>query len=352
MDLSRRELLKVIGASTIFGYDYLNCSNIYALHINSSWLSGQSLPIPTQEIYPAVFNGEIYVGGGFVRSDKPIFYGLSPSSLVFIFNPKNQTWRYGPKLPEIRHHLGMVSNCRYLYGIGGFYGIKGNAWQAKNTVYKMTSSGKTWLPGPHLPIPLAESIYASNDNNIHVIGGKTLNISTNKTIDTKKHFVLVNNEHWEEAAPPTISRNSAACAVLNNRVFVIGGRAYGEKPMNKQFSEVYDFKSDRWDRIRPLPIALAGLAAVTLNGKIVVSGGEAFGPNGNWKTGKAFKSIWSYDPATDHWQEELAMPQPRHGHGAVSLNNKMYIVGGGSRVGPQGTLSSLLILEDRTLSKG
>jgi len=140
--------------------------------------------------------------------------------------------------------------------------------------------------------------------------------------------------------------------VLNNRVLVIGGRAYGEKPMNKQFSEVYDFKSDRWDRIRPLPIALAGLAAVTLNGKIVVSGGEAFGPNGNWKTGKAFKSIWSYDPATDHWQEELAMPQPRHGHGAVSLNNKMYIVGGGSRVGPQGTLSSLLILEDRTLSKG
>ena len=299
MDLSRRELLKIIGASTTLGYDYLNCSDTYAVHSNYSWSSAQSLPIPIQEIYPAAFNGEIYVGGGFVRSDKPIFHGLSPSSQIFIFNPKNQIWRHGIELPEVRHHLGMVSNSQYLYGIGGFYGIRGNAWQAKNTVYRMMSSGKIWLPGPHLPIPLAESVYASNDNNIHVIGGRTLDISTSRVIDTNKHFILVNNEYWEKAAPSTISRNSAACAVLDNKVFVIGGRAYGENPINKQFSEVYDSKSDRWDRIKPLPIALAGVAAGALNGKLIVSGGEAFGPNGNWKTGKAFKSIWSYDPTTD-----------------------------------------------------
>ena len=160
----------------------------------------------------------------------------------------------------------------------------------------------------------------------------------------------MDNEHWEKAAPPTISRNSAACAVLDNKIFVVGGRAYGENPINKSLSEVYDSKSDRWDRIKPLPIAVAGLAAVALDGKIVVFGGEAFGSNGDWKTGKAFNNVWSYDPAIDEWQEELPMPQPRHGHGAVSLNDKMYIIGGGSKVGPQGTLPSLLTLEGRALN--
>jgi N-acetylneuraminic acid mutarotase len=351
MDLSRREILKYFGVSTILGLDNVVASDIFSAASSYSLSNAQSLPIPIQEIYPAVFDGEIYVGGGFVRSDKPIFFGLSPSKQVFIFSPNNKTWRRGIDLPEARHHLGMVSNAQYLYGIGGFNGTASNAWQAKSTVYRMTSQSKNWLAGPHLPVPLAESVYASNEGNIHVVGGRTLDISTRRNVDTNMHFMLINNEHWEKAAPATVARNSAACAVLDNKIFVIGGRTYGENAANKQFSEVYDAKSDRWERIKPLPIALAGLSAVTLNGKIVVSGGEAFGSDGNWKTGKAYKNIWSYDPITDQWREELTMPQARHGHGAVSLNDKVYIIGGGSSVGPQGTLSSLLILEDQTINK-
>jgi len=344
--ISRRELLKLIGVSTIYGSGSLNSQALFADNKSNFWSLGPNLETPIQEIYPTVFRGEIYVSGGFVPSNNAIFFGLAPTNRVFIYSPQNRSWRRGAELPEVRHHLGMVSNSQYIYGIGGFYGDTGNAWQAKDTVYRATSGNQPWQPGPSLPFPMAESVYAPHKENIHVIGGKTLDKTKKQNIDTDNHFVLVNNENWEKAAPATVVRNSAASAVLDGKVYVVGGRQSGRLARNLQYAEVYDEKNDRWQSIRPLPKALAGITAVSLNGKIVVTGGEAFGPNGNWRTGKALDNIWSYDPATDLWTEKARMPQPRHGHGAVIIDNKIYLVGGASKVGPQKTLSSLLIIEE------
>ncbi|WDE06652.1 hypothetical protein SG34_007025 [Thalassomonas viridans] len=329
-------------------------TDVQAKQSSYSWASEQSLATPIQEIYPSVFDNEIYVTGGFVPAENPVFFGLSPSLETFIFNPKTKLWRPGTQLPQARHHLGLVSNSKYLYGIGGFAGEKGKAWQIKDTVYRMPKNSDKWSPGPKLPVPLAESVYASVNNNIHVIGGKTISEKTGRNVDTNKHFVLVDNKRWVEAAPPSIVRNSAASAVLAGKIYVFGGRTAGAKPDtkpdNKQFAEVYDVSLDKWHPIKPLPVASAGLSAAVLNGKIIVTGGEAFGPNGNWKTGKAYSQAWSYDPATDAWTEISSMPSARHGHGAVSLNNKVYIIGGAAKVGPQETLASTIVLTEKKKS--
>lgn len=349
MGFTRRDFLKIAGVSSLLGYGYLHGSGVYAQSPNRHWRQGRALPMPTQEIYPTVFNNEIYVGGGFVPARESVFFGLSPSKAIYVFNPESNSWRQGVPLPEARHHLGMVSNEQYLYGIGGFVGVKGKAWQLQKSVHRMTPNGKEWIPGPDLPVVMGESVYASLNNSIHVIGGKTREISTGRGTDTTKHFKLVDDAHWEEAAPATVARNSAGAAVLDGRIFVIGGRASGNNAGNKQFSEVYDPTVDRWEKIRPLPVASAGLSAVAVKGKILVSGGEAFGPGGNWKTGKAFNQVWSYDPGTDQWQEVLAMPQARHGHGTVMLAGKVYVIGGASKVGPQETSASVMVLDEKVI---
>jgi len=348
MNLSRRGLLKLFGLSTFLGYDHLFCNKAYSNDPGYRFSLGPSLEIPLQEIYPAVFNGEIYVAGGFSPGRNPVFFGLSPSDRVFVYSPASRSWKNGRNLPESRHHLGMVGNSQYLYGIGGFSAERDDAWKIKDTVYRLGNGESDWLYGPPLPIPMAESVYASHGDNVHVIGGKTLDKSRNSNLETNSHFVLVQNEFWEKAAPAGIYRNSAASATLDGKVFVIGGRQSGEGAKNLRYSEAYDFKLDQWEPIRPLPMALAGLTAAPLNGKVIVAGGEAFGPNGNWKLGRAFNHVWSYDPAKDIWEKIADMPQARHGHGAVSVNDTMYIIGGASRVGPQDTLSSLLVFEYST----
>ncbi|MCF2859213.1 hypothetical protein L1286_17145 [Pseudoalteromonas sp. SMS1] len=309
------------------------------------WHQAPELPIAMQEIYPAVFKERIVVGGGLTPSDSPSFFGLGPSTSVYLLNPPTGRWQKKPSLPEPRHHLGMVSNRHYVYGIGGFAAEQGSAWQIQRSVYRLDGMFREWRKGPALPIPLAESVYASVGKNIHVIGGKTISKKTGKNVDSDAHFVLVNNAYWRQAKPAKIVRNSAASAVIGDKIYVIGGRTSGEGSVNLQEVEVYDSKKNSWTSAAPLPVAAGGLSASVLDGKIIVTGGEAFGPNNNWKAGQAYKQVWRYDPQDDSWEALPDMPTPRHGHGMVTLNNTLYIIGGAAKVGPQKTLSSVISIE-------
>ena len=51
---------------------------------------------------------------------------------------------------------------------------------------------------------------------------------------------------------------------------------------------------------------------------------------------------------SDHlnqWQEIGKMPTARHGHGSVTLNEQVYIIGGAAKAGAQDTLSSVIKLQ-------
>ncbi|PHZ86373.1 Kelch repeat-containing protein [Paremcibacter congregatus] len=299
MEFSRRNFLNYSGIAALGALSYSGSS--FAFGAKKNWVQTSPMPIPMQEIYPAVFEQEIYVGGGFVESDRPAFAGYSPSKETYIYNPEKRLWRQGPTLPEARHHLGMVSNSSYLFAIGGFYGVKGNAWQLRDTVFKLTKDSETWSSGPVLPSSQAESVYGMIEDNIHVVGGKRIEPQNGKILDSDKHYVLVQNEHWEEAAPASMVRNSAAGAVVGDRLYVVGGRGAGSYHLNNNFIEAYDPKLDKWETIKPAPVAVAGHAATARGGKLYIFGGEIFGPGGNWKTGKVYSSVWSYDPHSDEW---------------------------------------------------
>ena len=333
----------------LFGsYLFLSVVTVQAKSIEYKWSTGHAMPTAMQEIYPAVFNGKIYVGGGFIAGGEGTFFGLSPSRRVFIFNPDHSAWNETAKLPEARHHLGLVSNTQYLYGIGGFSGKKGKVWQIQDSVYRLAEKEDRWLSGPELPLPLASSVYASVNNNIHIIGGKTRNDIIGKNVDTDKHYILKENEQWVEMASATIKRNSAASAVIGDRIYVIGGRTSGPNFKNLSFAEFYDVERNSWTQISPLPVVLAGLSATALNGKVFVFGGEAFSETGKWQSGKAYNQVWVYSPDKNAWDKVSDMPTPRHGHGSITLDGKVYVIGGAEKVGPQQTLASTIILTEKS----
>jgi N-acetylneuraminic acid mutarotase len=77
-----------------------------------------------------------------------------------------------------------------------------------------------------------------------------------------------------------------------------------------------------------MPQAQGGLAAATHEGKLYAFGGEQFVPNS-----KVFPEAWVYDPRTDRWSALPPMPTPRHGHGAAVVGNRIFLMGGGEKVG-------------------
>jgi N-acetylneuraminic acid mutarotase len=67
------------------------------------------------------------------------------------------------------------------------------------------------------------------------------------------------------------------------------------------------------------------LASAAFNETIYVFGGE--------EPSDTFNNNEKYDPETNTWTSAQPMPTARHGLAAVSIDDKIYIIGGGPQPG-------------------
>lgn len=120
-----------------------------------------------------------------------------------------------------------------------------------------------------------------------------------------------NDLEWTTKRPMPQAREWGAAAVLNNRIYVIGGNALS--------NFAFDPATDMWERrADPSDGSFEG-AAAAWNGKIY----KAY--NGGFT-----RTVEAYDPATDTWANETSYPDPlrRRGVAMVVAGGKMYLIGG------------------------
>jgi N-acetylneuraminic acid mutarotase len=204
-------------------------------------------------------------------------------------------------------------------------------------VWKLDDGG--WTPAGTMPARQCETVGVSLGDRIHLITGRapvgTPNGNWNDQGDIDLHQVFLPAENrWETARPCPMARNSAAGAVLDGAIWVAGGRTVGGGGTGRL--DRYDPVADRWDTLRPIPRSYAsnnqtggGLAISAAGGKLVAFGGEWFQRGGG---GGVFAETWFYDPGTDVWSAGPAMKTPRHGLGAVAVDDIVYAVAGGAVV--------------------
>lgn len=304
-----------------------------ATAIGGRWSRGADAALARQEIYPTAVDGTIYVAGG-VLSDKPGF-----TAAFEAYDVAADTWSTLAPLPEGRHHIALAPAAGRIYGLGGFSGEIPH-WRAHDTVFVYDPASDRWSPGPTMPQARAEGVSAVIDDRIYMIGGRTPArpdaAHFRDHADTNRGDVLdVRSGQWQRIADAPSERNSAAAAVIGNRIYVVGGRQLVKQPDGSQKTvnvatlEVYDPARDRWETRASLPLAQGGLAAAAHGGKLYAFGGEQFVPER-----KVFNKAWVYDPALDRWSALPPMPTPRHGHGAVTVGERIYLMGGGEKVGP------------------
>lgn len=301
----------------------------------SGWSPGVDLPIAVQEIYPTAHGGRLHQAGGFIAEGGRI---TAPTHKHFSWAPGEESWREQLALPRPRHHPQLISFYGILLAIAGFEShSREAAWVMQSSGW-MLSHSKTkdeWFSIPNLPAPMGEAVTGILSGAVHIAGGRTpkgeANASWQDHIDSTQHYRLSGiNGQWEAAAPCPTARNSAAGAVINGALHIVGGRQVGGGNLAEH--EVYDASEDRWRTAAPMPQAQGGLAAAALGGKLYAFGGEYF-DNG----GGVYSESWVYDPASDIWEALPDMPHPRHGLGAATLGEEIYMIGGASRAGGNDT---------------
>ncbi|MBX3301178.1 MAG: hypothetical protein KF693_03080 [Nitrospira sp.] len=130
-------------------------------------------------------------------------------------------------------------------------------------------------------------------------------------------------------------RTEVAAAVLNGKIYVVGGF---EKPslgnvMNFAITpsvEVYDPAMDRWTSKAPLPVGLHHVGISVVEERLYVIGGYAQSAFSVWNP---VAKVYAYDPATDNWTERAPMPTARGALSITEHDGKLYTIGGYDRKG-------------------
>lgn len=132
---------------------------------------------------------------------------------------------------------------------------------------------------------------------------------------------------WTEGAPMPTARSEVTSAVLDGKIYVIGG--FEASGSNSSAVEAYEPATDSWVKTAPLPVTLDHAMAATVDGKLYVVGGyRVFGS-------EISSSTYEYNPASDLWTERAPMPLERAAGAAVAADGAVYLLGG---VGPQPTV--------------
>ena len=108
----------------------------------------------------------------------------------------------------------------------------------------------------------------------YVAGGFT---STGNTAALEVYTPSING--WTVLPPMPTPRRAAAGAVVNGRLYVIGGLGNGSSTPLRTV-EAYNPATNTWRTLSPLPKAVFAAAAVAINGAIHVVGG--YGDSGTY----------------------------------------------------------------------
>ncbi len=176
----------------------------------------------------------------------------------------------------------------------------------------------TWEILSPTPTARTEAAVAILDQKIYIIGG----FSPQGITDNVEILDLTTGE-WFEGAPLPEPRHHAAIAVAGGQVYVIGGFTSGLwTPTSDVFA--YDPNSNQWTQKTSMPTARGALAAGTVDGKIFVVGG-AYKKNFRLINTNANEM---YDLESDQWVSLAPLPTARDHLTVSTINGKVYAIGG------------------------
>ncbi len=155
-------------------------------------------------------------------------------------------------------------------------------------------------------------------------------LTASSTILAIPGFGATAENTWTSKAPMPAARGGLGLAVVNGKIYAIGGST--EKESQGQYvsggivgtNEEYDPVTDTWTTKSPMPTPRDFFAITVYENKIFCIGGSANNGRDNPPTG--VNEV--YNPATDSWETKAAMPTPRDALQANVLNGIIYCIGG------------------------
>jgi N-acetylneuraminic acid mutarotase len=290
----------------------------------------------------------VYIIGGIV----PILDNVTSATVTFVqrYSIPHRTWYSVASLPLALNHPNSAVIDGRIYVIGGLSPDAEGTWRAVRNCYVYDPDSDTWEALPDIPDgrQTGAAAVGIRGATIYLSGGLSSILTTpggaENTIGIVSSFDIVSSK-WEILPDLPIPRDHAGSALIDNTIFVLGGRAFGHNNVvNTVFSLDLSCQELNWATNRAtMPTARGGVASAVVDNKVIVFGGEGNPATGLGVTGTGvFDQVEAYDPKKDRWEKLAPMLHPRHGTMATAIGKTVYIPGGGYRegLGPVSTFDS------------
>jgi len=198
----------------------------------------------------------------------------------------------------------------------------------------------TWTTGPPMPTARFVTAGAVVNNILYVIGGKP-NVAACPMAYCQLTVVEAydpSSNTWSTKSPMPTPRDSIATVVVGGIIYVIGGFLNGSGRLNTV--ESYNPATDTWTEEAPLLLGKSYEAAGLLGSTIVAAGGLT-------NAGDVTGDNEGYDPSTNSWTTLSPDPTARQAGCSSIISGQLYVAGGVNNAGLVNVVESFNLAENQ-----
>ncbi|MCK4366438.1 MAG: PKD domain-containing protein [Thermoplasmata archaeon] len=284
-----------------------------------AWVNVSNIPTKRFAVAGAVLDDKLYVVGGW---ELP---GFNMTGAVEKYNPATDSWSSETPIFEPHVQMGAGAAGGKLYAVGGF------AWnESQTTNLEFDPATHTWINKTLMPFARHNFAVAVVNDKIYVIGGSNSMIDC-PTLNLVEEYDPATDTWTQKADMPTY-REGLTATVYDDKIYAIGGHAHcpGDPHTSQRKVEVYDPATDTWTSARSLPTGRTEMEAETLGGKIYAMGGWNYTAVHVPEAIPARNITEVYDPMTDSWSSAQPMLETRRDFASGVVNGRVYVTAGHS----------------------
>jgi len=238
------------------------------------------------------------------------------SPRVDAYSPAANSWREVPDLPLPVDHAMAAGYRGKVFVVGGY----GPGRSRLTTLFAL--SGGSWTRLAPMPEQRAAGGAAIVNGKLYVVGGVASSSQPGRLARSTLVYDIADNR-WSRRAGPT-PREHLGVTALGGRIYAVGGRKAGFDT-NLALVDVYNPQTRKWRRLPRLPGKRGGTGVAGVGRWLVSVGGEA--------ASGTIRAVYGLDLTRRRWSKLPNLPTPRHGLGVVAVGHRVYVIGGGTTPG-------------------
>jgi hypothetical protein len=273
------------------------------------WVSKASMPIPQSTGFIAATTGgrRVYVIGGVMNTPE----------ILQIYDTATDSWTIGPAMPRVHGPLAVaVALNGVVYVMGGF---DVGTQAVLSSVDAFDTAGGIWSTKTPMPTPRHSAAGAVINGRICIVGGYNGGtIQATPALNSVECYDPVANS-WSAGPPMPTARMRLGFDVAGESAYAVGGVCcFGPGFPHLATVERYDAGANAWSTSPALPTVRNEPAVVGAGGLLFVIGGYGGTPSGLLTT------VEAYDPTLGAWKTKSPTPTALSGPRAVQVNGVIY----------------------------